>query len=183
MAYNFTKFKKDCKKVEEWLSREYMQLHTGRAAPSFLDGISVEVYGDYQPIKNIASVNIEDPKTLRVSPWDKGQVKDIERAITAANLGLSLATDEKGLRVIFPMLTAETRTQLVKVVKQKLEDARVSVRKEREAVQKDIEEQQKSGALTEDDKFRAKEDLQKCVDEANSALEVLFTKKEQEVMN
>ena len=178
MAYNFTKAKDEFKKVEEWLRNEYASLHTGRATPIILDGISIESYGSYQPIKNIASISVEDPKTLRVVPWDKTHTIEIEKAIQAANIGLSVATDDKGLRVIFPMLTTETRQRLVKVLKEKMEDARISVRKAREIILDDIKE----AALPEDDAFRAKEDLQKLVDEANNALESVFSKKDTEVM-
>ena len=176
MQYNFSNAKAEMKKVEEFLSKEYTQLNTGRASPMVLDGISVEVYGALQPIKNVASVSIEDPKTLRVAPWDKSQIKGIEKAIQTANLGLSCATDESGLRVIFPQLTTETRQSLVKVLKGKLEDARITVRKEREKFMDDIND------LTEDEKFRAKEDLQKIVDETNNNLESIFEKKEKEVL-
>ena len=124
MAYNFTKAKDEFKKVEEWLRNEYASLHTGRATPIILDGISIESYGSYQPIKNIASISVEDPKTLRVVPWDKTHTIEIEKAIQAANIGLSVATDDKGLRVIFPMLTTETRQRLVKVLKEKMEEER-----------------------------------------------------------
>ncbi len=179
MAYNFSQFKEEVKKVEEWLGREYSSLHTGRASPMVLDVVEVESYGSRMPIKNVASVSIEDAKTLRVSPWDKNQVKEIEKAILIANIGLSVATDESGLRVIFPMLTEETRQKMVKVLKERLEDARISVRKEREKVLSDI----KNAGMSEDDTFSVKEDLQKIVDEANRKLEELFNKKEKEVLN
>ena len=178
MAYNFTDTKNELKKIEEWLSKEYSGIHTGRATPSVLDGIQTEVYGARQPIKNVASISIEDSKTLRVSPWDKGQIKAIEKAITQENLGLSVASDDMGLRVIFPQLTTENREKLVKVLKTKMEEARVSVRKERERTQDDM----KQSALPEDEMFRAKEELQKFVDETNKNLELIFNKKETEVL-
>ena len=87
-----------------------------------LDGISVESYGSFVPLKNVASVSIEDPKTLRIAPWEKAKLKGIEKAIIGANLGLSVATDDLGIRVIFPQLTTETRQTLVKVLKEKLEE-------------------------------------------------------------
>ena len=183
MQYNFSSFKTDLKKVEEYLNKEYSQLSTGRASPMVLDGISVESYGAYQPLKNVASVSIEDPKTLRIAPWDKTQIKGIEKAIIASNLGLSVATDESGIRVIFPQLTTETRQSLVKVLKQKMEDSRITVRKERERIWDDIQAQEKEGKIPEDDKFRAKEELQKIIDEANNNLEAIFERKEKEVMN
>lgn len=182
MQYNFSNFKAELKKVEEFLSKEYSQLNIGRASPMILDGVSVEQYGARVPLKNVASVSIEDPKTLRIAPWDKSQIKDIEKSINAANLGLSLATDDQGIRVIFPQLTTESRQTLVKVLKEKLEEARITVRREREALWKDVEAKEKDGKLTEDEKFRAKEELQKIIDSANNNLEASFEKKQGEVM-
>lgn len=177
MSYNTQNFKIELKKIEEWLSKEYSQVHTGRATPIVLDSIMVESYGSYMPIKNVAGVTIEDTKTLRVAPWDKNQIKGIESAINASNLGLSVVSDSDGVRVIFPMLTTENRAKLVKVLKEKLEDARISVRKERQI------EIDKIGDLPEDDEKRAKEDIQKAVDESNANLEVIFNKKETDLMN
>lgn len=177
MSYNTQNFKTELKHVEEWLSKEYSQVHTGRATPIVLDSIMIESYGAFMPIKNVASVTVEDPKTLRIAPWDKNQIKDIELAISNANLGLSVLSDGDGVRAIFPMLTTETRQKLVKVLKEKLEDARITVRKERG------NEIDKLNGLPEDDEKRAKEDIQKCVDETNSNLEAIFAKKETEVMN
>lgn len=172
----------ELKKVGGFLSKEYNQLNIGRASPMVLDGISVESYGTFLPIKNVASVSIEDPKTLRIAPFDKTQIKGIEKAIIASNLGLSVATDDMGIRVIFPQLTTDTRKTLVKVLKEKLEEQRIAVRRERETILSDIEAKEKGGSMTEDEKFRAKEELQKIVNETNSNLEAIFEKKEREVM-
>ncbi len=177
MSYNTNNFKQELKKVEDWLSKEYSQVHTGRATPMVLDSISVESYGSRMPIKNVAGITIEDPKTLRIAPWDKNQIKDIESAIQASNLGLSIVSDSDGVRVIFPMLTTENRTRLAKILKEKLEDARISVRKARQ------EEMDILSDMSEDEEKRAKDDIQKAVDESNSNLEAIFAKKEIEVMN
>ncbi|HPS21762.1 MAG TPA: ribosome recycling factor [Candidatus Paceibacterota bacterium] len=182
MQYNFSNFKIDLKKAEEFLSKEYSQLSTGRASPMILDGVSVESYGAMQPIKNVASISIEDPKTLRIAPWDKSQIKGIEKAILTADLGLSVATDDAGIRVIFPQLTSETRQKLVKVLKEKLEEARITVRRERGNVWEEIQKLEKEGKMTEDEKNRSKEELQKIVDESNKSLEFIFEKKEKEVI-
>lgn len=182
MQYNFTNFKLNLKKVDEFLSKEYSQLSTGRASPMVLDGISVESYGSFQPIKNISSISIEDPKTLRIAPWDKNQIKAIEKAILTADLGLSVASDEAGIRVIFPQLTTETRQKLVKVLKEKLEESRIAARRERERIWDDIQAKEKKGEITEDERFRAKEELQKIIDEMNKNLETIFEKKEKEVL-
>ena len=182
MQYNFSNLKIELKKVDDFLGKEYSQLSTGRASPMVLDGISVESYGAMQPIKNVASVSIEDPKTLRVNPWDKNHVKAIEKAIIVADLGLSVATDDAGLRVIFPQLTTETRQKLVKVLKEKLEEARITVRRERGNVWDEIQAQERDGKMTEDEKAYAKDELQKVVDEINKTLEATFEKKEKEVL-
>ena len=182
MQYNFSNFKTGLKKVTEFLGKEYSQLNIGRASPLVLDGITIESYGSYVSLNTVASISIEDPKTLRIAPWDKSLVKNIEKAIIAGNLGLSVATDDTGIRVIFPQLTTETRQNLVKVLKEKLEEARIAVRKERENIWNEVQTQEKSGKMTEDEKFRAKEELQKIIDDTNKNLETSFEKKEREVM-
>lgn len=182
MQYNFSNFKAGVNKISDYLGKEYSQLNIGRASPMVLDGISVESYGSYVPIKNIASISIEDPKTLRVVPWDKNLLKVAEKAIISSNLGLSVATDESGLRVGFPQLTSETRQNLIKVLKEKLEESRITVRKEREKVWDEIQKMEKDGKMSEDEKFRAKDELQKVIDEINKNLENIFLKKEKEVL-
>ena len=177
MSYNTSNFKSELKKAEEWLSKEYSQVHTGRATPIILDSIMVESYGSLMPIKNIAAVSVEDPKTLRIAPWDKSAIKEIEKSIQSANLGLSVVSDGEGVRAIFPMLTTENRQKLVKVLKDKLEDARITVRKMRQEAMDGLD------GMSEDETKRAKDEIQKCVDEANKNLESIFAKKETEVMN
>ena len=179
MSFNYTKLDEALKESTEWLSREYSRLHTGRASPAYLDGVLVEAYGSFQPIKNVGSVNIEDARTLRISLWDKSVIKDVEKAISAANLGVSLAVDGEGMRVIFPTLTTENRSKLVKILKDKLEDARISVRKERETAISEL----KAAELPEDEDFRTKDEIQKRTTDTNSKLESIFEMKEQEVMN
>jgi ribosome recycling factor len=182
MAYNTTSLKDGLAKTAEWLKKEYSSLHTGQANPSVLDGLTVDSYGTRQPIKNVASISIDDPKTLRVVPWDKSQLKEIENAVITSDLGLSVATDDIGLRVIFPQLTGETRERLVKVLKAKLEDARVSIRKEREIAMKDIDSKTKAGEMSEDDQKFAEKEVQKFVDDANKELEDIFKQKENSVL-
>lgn len=177
--YDLNPFKTEAKQASEWLLKEYSQIHTGRAAPALLDGVIVEAYGVTGPLKNSASVSIEDPKTLRVVPWDKNLIKDVERALHASNLGFSIAVDDAGVRVIIPMLTTETRNNLVKIAKERLEDARIAVRKAREAILTTLKDQK----LPEDVWNSAKDDVQKLVDEANASLESVFKQKETEILN
>jgi ribosome recycling factor len=139
------------------------------------------MYGSLMPINQVASVLGEGARTLRITPWDKGAVKAIDSAIREANLGVSVSVDDQGLRVSFPELTDDRRQTLFKLAKQKLEEARVRVRNEREKVHSDADKQEKAGTMSKDDTFRAKADLQKLVDEVNRKLEEFYNKKEAEI--
>ncbi|OGG73027.1 ribosome recycling factor [Candidatus Kaiserbacteria bacterium RIFCSPLOWO2_01_FULL_53_17] len=181
MAYDFKNLEGKLAKAKEWLSSEYRGLRTGRATPVILDGISVQAYGSMMPLKQVATIGIEDARTLRVQAFDPGIIKDIERAITAADLGVGTGSDGAGVRVSFPELSSERREQLVKLAKGKLEEARTSVRLARDETWKDIQEKEKGSELTEDDKFRLKEEMQKKIDAANEEMEKSFEKKEEEM--
>jgi len=181
MAYDFSRFKSRTGEIAGWLKIEYAGIHTGRATPVILDKIFVESYGSKMPVHHVASISTDDARTLRVIPWDKGQIKDIEQAIRHGDLGVGVSSDDQGVRVSFPELTAENREMLLKIVKRKLEEARISVKKEREETWEDIQAKEKGGALSEDEKFRAKDELQKLTDEANTALEDLSCIKEKDI--
>ena len=182
MSYDFSKFKKEIIDAEDWLKREYSSFSTGRASSAVLDNVSIEVYGSRMAISHVATIGTEDPRTLKIVPWDKAQVKEIEKAIMAANLGLSVSVDDTGIRVSFPSLTTERRIGLIKILKEKLEEARVSIRGEREKVWNDIQAKEREGKMPEDEKFKCKDELQKLVDSAQAELEAIFEKKEKEVM-
>lgn len=179
--YDLSKLKNDVKEAHTWLLSEFDGIRTGRASPAILDSIRVDAYGTKMPIKEIASISVEDARTLRISPWDRETIRPLESAIRDADLGISAATDEKGIRISFPELTSERRAQLMKVMKEKLEQARIGVRKARDDSWNAIQKDEKDGAIGEDDKFRAKDEMQKIVDEANAGLEAAAKKKEVEL--
>jgi len=168
---------------EEWLRKEYQSLRTGRATPTLLDSIQVDSYGSRVPLNQVANIGAEDARTLRISPWDASQIKDVEKAVTKADLGVGISVDDKGVRISFPELTSERRDSLIKIGKDKLEDARQSLRGAREETWGDIQEREKNGEMSEDEKFAAKDELQKHIDAANNSLEELFKKKEEEIQN
>jgi ribosome recycling factor len=182
MAYDFSDFKKQLTSIEDWLKKEFSGLRTGRATVAILDSVFVEAYGSKMPLNNSASLSVEDAKTIRVSPWDKTLVGPMEKAISLADLGVSTVSDGEGIRVIFPALTTETREKLVKVAKNKMEEAKISVRNDRGETIKSIETAQKNGEMPEDDAKRNKDNVQKMVDETNKNLEELFKQKEQEIL-
>ncbi len=181
--YNFSPLKTRLSEILDWLSAEYTQVRTGRASPAILDSIHAEAYGSPMPLSQLGSVTIEDARVLRVTVWDATLIKAVEKAITSADLGVSVGVDEKGIRVFFPELTGERRTLLTKIAKEKLEAARISVRAERDAVSKDIDAAEDKGGMGEDDVFRLKGDMQKLIDETNKKLEEVFQRKEKEIHN
>lgn len=181
MAYDFKDFEVRLAETKEWLQREFGAVRTGRATPALLDTVRVDSYGVRVPLMQVGSVGNEDPRTLRVTLWDKNQSKAVEKAIVDANLGVSVAADDRGVRVTFPELTSERRVQLLKLAKAKLEEARVAVRKARDEVMKDIDAREKSGEIGEDERFRMKEEAQKRVDLANKDLDLMLTRKEAEI--
>lgn len=179
--YDFKQLDGKIAAAKEWLAKEYRGLRTGRAAPAILDSVMVSAYGSMMSLKQVASVGVEDARTLRVQPFDSSVVKDIERAITATNLGVGTTTDGATVRVTFPELTSERREQLTKLAKGKLEEARTTVRVARDEAWKDIQEKVRASALTEDDKYALKDELQKRVDKANEDFEGAFEAKEKEM--
>ena len=179
--YTLKQFDTRTNEITEWLQKEFSSIRTGRATPSLLDNISVESYGAKVSLQQIGSLQIEDARTLRVTPWDTDQIKSVENAILDADLGVSVVVDEKGLRVVFPDLTSERREQLLKLAKVKLEEARVSLRGARDDVIKEIDVLTKKGEMSENERFNTKEELQRHVDETNTKLSGIMEKKEQEI--
>ena len=183
MTYDFSPLKSGIQKAKEWLQNEYFGIRTGRATPMLLDNIKVDAYGAPTPINQLATVTVEDAKTLRVSVWDTGLVKEVEKAVVSSDLGVSMAVDDQGGRIIFPELTSERRTQFAKLVKDKLEEGRVRIRTEREKAWHELQKQEKDGDISKDDLFRLKEDMQKLVDDAVKDFEAIAKKKEEEIMS
>ncbi|TSC69575.1 MAG: Ribosome recycling factor [Parcubacteria group bacterium Gr01-1014_56] len=181
MAHDFKPFEAQIKTIQEKLTKELSGVRTGRASPAILDSVAIESYGTRMSLAQVANVSIEDARTLRIAPWDMSNAKEIEKAITLANLGLSVGMDEKGVRVNFPELTGERRAQLLKLAKEKVEEARASLRGARDQVWSAIQKKEKEGTMSEDDKFRAKDEMQKRADAANKNFDESLARKEKEI--
>jgi len=181
MTYDFSNLEDTIKGAREWLVSEYQGIRTGRAAPALLDAIRVNAYGSVVSLKQTANIAVEDARTLRVLPWDTSLVKEVEKAISSADLGVGISSDEQGVRVTFPELTSDRRKELLRLAKQKLEDARKTTRAARDEEWNKIQKREREGVMTEDDKFLFKDKLQEKVDEANNAFDEIFTQKEREI--
>ena len=171
--------KTDFEKVIEHLKGEMNTIRTGRANPAVLDGIQVELYGAYQPIKALASISTPDAKTIQIEPWDVSAVKAIEIAIMKSDTGLNPNVDGKIIRLFMPMMTEETRLEMVKKMKSKLEDSKISIRKIREENKKLIEAQDGVGL---DMITRELDQLERLVKEFVAKIEEQGAAKEKEVM-
>lgn len=182
MTYDFSDFKKGAAGAAEHLSKELSAIQTGRASMALLDSISIESYGAWLAISHVATIATEDARTIRVVPWDKTNGKAIEKAINGANLGVSVSTDDSGLRIFFPELTTERRIAFTKIVRDRVEEGRVAVKGEREKTKNAIVTAEREGEMNEDEKTKALEDLQKLVDDANKNLVAIGDKKEKDIL-
>jgi ribosome recycling factor len=169
-------------KALEHLRAELSMVRSGRANPALVEQVKVEAYGTMTPLIELASINTPEPRLLVVQPWDKSIIKDVERALQAANVGASPIIEGNIIRLNLPALTEDRRRELVKLVKAKLEEGRVAVRNVREEALKQLKEQKNAGTVSEDDFFIAQKDLQKIVDEANEHIKKEGDDKEKEIM-
>ncbi len=169
-------------KTLEHFKAELATVRSGRATPSLVEHVKVEAYGTLTPLIELASITAPEPKLVVVSPWDKNILKDVERALQAANLGMSPVVDGTIIRLNLPALTEERRRELVKLVNAKHEEAKGTIRRVREDVLKGFKDQKTDGKLPEDEFFMVQKDLQKLVDEINTQLKQLADGKEKEVM-
>ena len=181
MAYDFKKLLGNITETGEWLERELGGVRTGRATPAILDAVRADVYGSKTPIAQVASISTEDARTLRIVPWDKDVSKAIEKAIGEADLGISVSVDDMGLRIIFPDLTSERRVMLSKIVNEKLEQARITLRGHRTDALKELDTAEKEGGMGQDELKRLKEEVQKHIDKAVDALEALAKRKHDQI--
>jgi len=169
-------------KTVEHFKEELGQLRTGRASTSLVENLMVDYYGTKSPLKQVASISIPEPRQIVVSPWDKGTLVNIEAAVRESQLNLNPVNDGQVLRITIPPLNEERRKELVKILNQKAEDARVAVRRIREELWDKMQEMEKKGEMSEDDKFSGKDSLQEKIDEYNKKIEEVRAKKEEEIM-
>ena len=174
--------KESLEKAIEHFHIETGKIRTGRASASLVEDIMVDYYGAKTPLKQIASINIPEPRSIAIQPWDRGALAAIEGAIRSSDLNLNPMNDGILVRVSIPMLTEERRREMVKMLNQKAEESRIAVRSVREEILKEIKDAEKAGDISEDDEFKAKEKVQEIVEQYNKKIEELRAKKEVEVM-
>jgi ribosome recycling factor len=179
MSTSLNDAKKSMEKSLDHLRLELSKLRVGRASASMLEGVKVDSYGSQVGLKEVAALTVPDARTIAIQPWDKSVINEIEKAILAANLGLTPINDGKLIRVNLPPLTEERRKEFVKTIKKYGEESKVAVRNVRRDI---LDEAKKSKEMTEDDKRRFQEDLQKATDAFVAEIDKIVDTKSQEVM-
>ncbi len=165
-----------------YLKKEFSHIRAGKANPAILDGVTVEYYGTQTPLIQLGNITVPEPRMLMVSPYDKSTLADIEKAIMAAGLGLNPMNDGDFIRIPLPILTEERRKELVKIAKDKAEQARVSIRNSRrdanDAIKKAVDEH----SLPEDSKFEAEDGVQQITDNHTKKVDEMLSHKEDDIM-
>lgn len=176
------KIKPEIDKTISFLDRELAKIRTGRVSVSLVEDVLIDSYGGKSPLKQVAALTTSGPRTIVVQPWDKSVLLNIEKSILSSGLGVNPIVEGESLRLVFPAPTEEYRKNLQKALGEKMEAARVTLRRWREEAWRQINESFRQGKIREDDKFRAKDDLQKMIDEYNKQIEDKGAQKAREIM-
>lgn len=179
----FTKAKEKMEKCLDALNRDYKAVRAGRANPAILDRVTVDYYGTPTPINQMAAISVPEPRMLMIQPWDASTLKDIEKAINTAEIGINPSNDGKVIRLAFPALTEERRKELVKDISKRGEEAKVAVRNVRRDAMDDIKKLKKDNDITEDDQKNGEKKLQDITDSYIKQVEEMVKKKEDEVLS
>ena len=164
------------------LKEDLNTVRAGRANAALLDQISIDYYGTQTPLKNLANIQVPDPRTLMIIPFDPSTLKSIEKAILVSNLGINPTNDGKNIRLVIPPLTEERRKDLTKLIKKMGEESKVAVRNLRREANESIKKAEKAGELTEDDVKKDLDEIQKMTDKCMKDIESIIANKEKEIM-
>jgi len=176
------KIKPELNKVIAFLNTEVAKIRAGRPSVALVEELMADSYGTKMPLKQLASISITGPRVISIQPWDRSLLLNIEKAILESNLGINPIVEKDFIRLSFPPASEESRKELLKMLNQEMEEARTTIRRWREEAWHQIQGDFRQGKIREDDKFRAKEELQKLVDEYNQKIEEIGERKRREIM-
>ncbi len=175
------KIKPELEKVINFLEREILGIRSSRASPALVESIEVECFGQRFLLKQLASVSIPEPRQILIQPWDQSYIEGIVRALEKSGIGANPIVEKDFIRINLPPLSEEFRKDLLRLISQKEEEARRTIRRWREEVWNEIQEKYREGKIREDDKYRAKDELQDLVDEYNQKIKEIGEKKRKEI--
>lgn len=176
------KIKPELEKVLTFFEREIAQVRTTRASPALVENIVVDYLDQKFPLKQLAAISCPQPKQILIQPWDRSYLEPISLAVSRSNLGINAVVDKDIVRITLPSLTEEYRKNLTRLISTKSEQAKITIRHWREKSWKEIQDSFEEGKIREDDKFRAKDELQKLVDDYHKKMDEIREKKEKEIM-
>lgn len=179
----FSKTKEKMEKCLNSLERDYKAVRAGRANPAILDRVTVDYYGTPTPINQMAAISVPEPRMLMIQPWDASTLKEIEKAINTAEIGINPSNDGKVIRLVFPPLTEERRKELVKDIAKRAEEAKVAIRNVRRDAMDDLKKLKKNNEITEDYQKTGEKKLQDITDSYVKEAEEMEKKKEQEILS
>ena len=179
----FGELKSKIDKTKEWLKKELSGLRTGRASPALVEGIKVDYFGTPTPLSHLASVRIEDAKTLIVEPWDKNSLESVSKAIGNSSLGIQPIASKESIRIVLPPLTQERRVLLVKILNEKMEEAKIQLRRIRDESWSETQRREKEKEISEDEKFRLKDKLEEEIKGGAEELGKIAEGKKREINN
>jgi ribosome recycling factor len=169
------------KAAEDSIKKQFLTIRTGRAHPSLVENVKVDYYGTVTPLKQLAQISAPEARLIVIQPWDKGAVEAIERAIQASDVGVTPMNDGKNIRLTMPQLTHERRDELKKALHRIAEEGKVSIRNTRHVANDNASKLEKDNLFTEDDKFEAKDKVQKLTEKYKKLIDEVLTKKEEEI--
>ncbi|MDD5145895.1 MAG: ribosome-recycling factor [Candidatus Pacebacteria bacterium] len=175
------KVKPEFEKVVNFLDRELGKIRTGRASPSLVEDVVVDCFGQMFPLKQLAAISVPEPRQISIQPWDKSYIPGIVSALERTGIGANPIVDKDFIRINLPSVNEEYRKDLFRLLSEKQEEARKTIRKWREEAWEEIQVGFKDGKIREDDKFRAKDELQEMVDEFNEKIEEMGDRKKKEI--
>jgi len=176
------KIRPELDKVIIFLERELQNIRSSRASPSLVENLTVECFGQKFPLKQLAALSSPTSKEILIQPWDKSYLEPILKAISQSNLPSSPIIERDLIKISFPPLSEELRKDLMRILSEKTEQARLTIRRWREEAWKEIQGGFREGKIREDDKYRGKDDLQKLIDEYNEKIEEMVERKKKEIM-
>ena len=175
------KIEPELEKVIVFLEKETAGIRSGRANPSLVENIAVECFGQKFSLKQLAAISVPTPKEIIIQPWDRSYIEPIEKAISRSSLGVSPVVDKDIIRLVLPSLSEEYRRDLLRLLSEKQEEARKTIRHWRDEVWSEIQERTRKGEIREDDKFRAKDKLQELLDKYNEKIKEIGERKKKEI--
>lgn len=172
----------ELKNVIEFFKKDIANLRTGRANPAMFDGVAISAYGVKTPISGLASITVSDSRSLVISPWDKSVLKDLERGIVEASLGVGVVNEGDKIRITIPLMTEENRKELVKKLNEKMEKSRIALRQIRDEIKNNIEGALDKKEISEDERFKSVAELDEEIRKLNDEIKDIREQKEKDIM-